>query len=226
MYNSPGMDGVCKGYTRYIRMGGSWYSTGKLQGYEDAAGGDSESVHIVGEPIPKALIPPDWPPPGVVLWHFAQFNWQEESLSSSLLPYFPHVRNSRETYLYPCPGQPRFWAEYAERLCEFVAWAKNFHDVLLCISGFSSRTASERQISLANEGMYLLESLASAVSTSIELERGTGRFLRKWRSPSLLSSFAMMVIDDMEKGHRVRICPNCDIAFRSDTDLCLCDRCA
>jgi hypothetical protein len=76
-----------------------------------------------------------------------------------------------------------------------------------------------------NGAMYLLEALASAVSTSIELESGTRRFLKRWRSPALLSSFAMMAIQDMARGRRVRVCQTCNAAFCKDIEVVRCDGC-
>jgi hypothetical protein len=124
-------------------------------------------------------------------------------LRQSVALYFPDVQDSPEQYEYPCPGHPRFWSEYAERLLTIVKWAKNFHELLISISAFCSENSTEAA-TRANEALYLLESLASAVAFSIELEAGTKRLLKKWQSPSLLSSFAMMVIEDMACGYETR----------------------
>jgi len=223
IYNSETVAGACEGYTRYIRMGGCWYSSGMMR---DSYADEVPAVaRVVGEPVSKALIPADWPVPGVLRWSHGLFNWEEESLTKGLGSYFPDVPGSREEYFYPRPGEPRFWMEYAEHLSYFIIWTKNFYEALTEISGFSPAQPNDLQAVRANEAMYLLESLASSVSTTIEIETGSRRFLKKWRSPSLLSSFAMMAIEDMAAGYWVRICQTCSGAFCTNRETPLCDNC-
>ncbi|HEX4810894.1 MAG TPA: DUF4365 domain-containing protein [Bryobacteraceae bacterium] len=190
---------ACLSYARHIRVGGNWYSTGQMQSISAAR----PVAPVVGEPVPKSMIPAEWPKPGVLLWRWEHFNWQEETLQQSVGSYFPNIEGSRETYDYPCPGHPRFWSEYAEPVRKIARWAKNFHDVLISISAFCSRKGEDESAKV-NEALYFLESLASAVAISIELEAGTRKLLKKWQSPSLLSSFAMMAIEDMASGYQSR----------------------
>ena len=74
-----------------------------------------------------------------------------------------------------------------------------FSEALAAISRFcsSAATAGHGEV---NDALYFLESLASAVAMTVDLDPITRKPRKRWKSPALLSSLAMMAIEDLSNG--------------------------
>jgi hypothetical protein len=146
---------------------------------------------------------------------------QEETLTKTWSNFFPSVpRQDRETYAYPVPYSQAFWEIYSEPVSEFLRAAKLFAGIVEYL-GRSAKatsggaTASEEGEALAREqAIESLNVLRKDVS-QVVVDEGEG-LRQEWASPSLLASFAEMLVIDLVAGRRAQYCECCRSPFTTD----------
>jgi hypothetical protein len=130
--------------------------------------------------------------------------------------YFPDVpRAEKETYPYPSFGSDEFWPSYAESVRSFIAAARYLAAPLEALDRLRGEVAidSEEQV-LAWRAVDRVNAIASTAQLSGGLMENGG-FGVGWWSPSLLGTFAVMLLSDLSAGHQVKRCPNCGVFFVS-----------
>ena len=113
--------------------------------------------------------------------------------------FFPDVRTEeRDSYNYPIPLTIKFWRGYCEPIDEFLSAAQL---LLLGLSDYSAKAA-------------VLERLISPIGLS-----GDGGALH-YTSPSLLATFALMAVTDLNRGYRIMNCQrsSCRRLFVADIE--------
>lgn len=130
---------------------------------------------------------------------------KKESLARSWARYFPDVPPfQRETYDYPEPGSEAFWRVYGEPVSEFVRAAYSLTDALEAIL----RPNHDDAITLGSDQ---LTNLASRASPRLEVGPD-GRRRQRWVSGSLLSTLALMAMDDLAQ-NTIHKCAKCGVLF-------------
>ena len=135
--------------------------------------------------------------------------------------FFPDVaREEAESYPYPSLGSEAFWSSYGEPLMSFVRAAQSLADVL---QAFEVVRRSERdkdgdlaedEAQIAWRAMRRLNDYLVGVTPAAGL-RSNGSVAAQWSTPSLLGSYAVMLLSDLAAGQLVRSCPNCGVFFLS-----------
>ncbi len=210
-------------YRTYLRDGGAWRVITHFGGLRAARPLD-EKAKQEGEPIPKKLVPKEWPHPGASQRDWRSFKWKDNNpLQGEFLEFFPQVPQGKaESYQYPVPGTEEFWNVYAEPVEVFTNWALKFKscaETVTRLGGKRRRTKDENE--QLKEVASFLNSLTSSVCPSADVE--PGRFTRRWASASLVGSLAFMFVLDQEAGKRSRACLNekCRTWFISDSSKAL-----
>jgi hypothetical protein len=122
-------------------------------------------------------------------------------LTTVLHQYFPDFMNEGAMFECPLPLTPDFWWRYRESFKQFRLCAMGF---LTAAGGADSRPA-----------LGHLESLIAPAGVS--LSRGPEhRIQETWTCPSLLSSLARMLIQDILAGRRILRCDCCGSPFVTD----------
>jgi len=154
--------------------------------------------------IKNRSVPPDfdpsWKQPRVILQELWESRLTEEPLGKTWARFFPAVSTVADEYPWPVPLSPAFWRLYAEPFEDFL-WAMiNFRTMLHDLTGRTDKLAGRM------EGREEMHALLAAVSPI--LDRGKqDQWRQRWRSMSLLGSFAMMALLDLTEGRRIHECP-------------------
>jgi hypothetical protein len=142
-----------------------------------------------------------------------------ESIKDGWGLFFPDIpHKAKETFHYPVPFSQSFWRQYAEPLEDFIAAARWFRHAL-----------EELRSPAVQKGLSspsTLNALLSPVRVSLIAQKG-GKGLRQfWEPPSLLSTFALMALQDHVRPGTIIQCP-CGSFFWSNipnakyhTDAC------
>jgi hypothetical protein len=140
---------------------------------------------------------------------------QEEPLARALAPFFPETETDyAETFAYPIPLSPAFWRAYAEPVHAFIESAQLLSLALrLLDEARFPREPDDDPAHIARLGLRRLNGLVSPLSPSLHFIDGELR--QRWASPSLLASYAMMALLDLE-GRRIRACAECGRVFATD----------
>jgi hypothetical protein len=149
--------------------------------------------------VPHAFVPPGWPKPFAVLEDLRQPTLDIVTLKVGLAPFFPGVaQKDAETHAYPLPPSPGFWRHYGEPVAEFFKGAIALADAVKLLDGSVHQVA---------EGLQILNTLVAPVGPRLG---GSKRdFRMDWPSPSLLGTLAMMLLQDVAAGRRMRSCAAC-----------------
>lgn len=132
----------------------------------------------------------------------------EEPLDKTWCQYFPDVPFvERARYDYPTPMSPRFWPMYGEPVTDIMYSAWMLANAIECITQPKHAQAPAR-------GMARLSFLASCgLPQLVADEKGVPR--QRWLSKSLLSTLALMAMEDLAGGS-LRSCRKCSTLFVSD----------
>ena len=196
-------------YQTYLRDGGGWRVITHFEDVREARILD-EKAKQEGEPIPKALVPTEWPQPGAFQRDWRTYQWKRNNpLQGEFRKFFPMVpKNKSDSYQYPVPGTEEFWHVYAEPVEVFTNWALKFKSCAETVTrldeGEGQRTKDENW-NLMNVASFL-NSLTSSVCPSADVERGG--ITQRWSSASLVGSLAFMFVLDQQAGKRSRACLN------------------
>jgi len=159
--------------------------------------------------------PPEVVEPHAIVTSYEGPETREEPLSISLASFFPAVQTEQAaTFAYPLPLSRAFWHTYAEPVRDFIEAAQLLARALRMLDEARfSREKADDPIKLARLGLRRLNRLVTPLSPSLHfVDNG---FRQRWTSPSLLASFAMMALLDLE-GSRVRACFECGRVFVTD----------
>jgi hypothetical protein len=157
-------------------------------------------------------------PSGVLIHALNDLNIKEEPLAESWYRFFPSVpERERETFAYPVPHSQAFWELYAEPVAEFWRGARLFAG---CVEHLGPPSKSGAKEALECEERQIL-SRAQAVDALNLLRKDVSQVLvdeddglnQQWVSPSLLSSFAEMFVQDVVAGARTQYCECCGKLF-------------
>ncbi|MGH7788578.1 MAG: hypothetical protein ACRERC_17035 [Candidatus Binatia bacterium] len=117
--------------------------------------------------------------------------------------FFPMTKDPT-THLYPPPGTVEFAAAYAEPVVEFLAAAATLRDALMAAA---TPTAAAADLTLLNR---LHDNVVRHV-----VRGGNGAAELAWAAPSLLSAFAVMLVEDLVAGGTLHRCAECEAPFLS-----------
>ena len=142
---------------------------------------------------------------------------RERSLSAMARRFFPTVpADKAEVFAYPRPLSEPFWVLYSEPLQDFFAAASVLRGTLLdlaLVGQATKKTAREPDDAPPLDHVLLtLERLVGPVTPTIIDDGG---LRQRWVFSSLISSFAMMVLQDLLAGHRPLVCKRCQTVFLS-----------
>ena len=200
---------------RYFRTNEGWRET--LQ-YIFGKGGYAivDEAAREGELVSNEDSLSAWPRPHVLLQKLNENKLEEELLTGTWARFFPTIsKESRETFSYPIPTSEEFWKLYSEPLDEFLVGASTLR---WAIDGLARNkpkaTASEGDERSLSRGIKVLHAMVAAVSPTIR-PLDDGLFEQRWVAPSLLGSFAMMVLQDLTENNRLLSCEVCGKLFLS-----------
>ena len=170
----------------------------------------------------------DYGPPG-----FRQATYQESGSGrwigySELYAHFKS-RSFREFrgFPLPLPLTREFWLAYTEPVFALVHAAAWLRQALLKIKTMEEAnpaTEDREQVEAAGqddreevawEGAGMLANLTGTVSPVLAYDEVAQHFRLGWIFPSLLSSLAMMITQDLTEDHRLHVCEVCGAPFIS-----------
>jgi len=132
---------------------------------------------------------------------------KREALDKTWGSHFPDLPFwERVTHDYPVPSSREFFAIYGEPVHEFVDAAWLLRNAVDAISRPVDAGAPAR-------GINLLRQLAARTSATLEQQRD-GSLRQRWVSGSLLSSLALMAMEDLA-ADRLHRCATCERMFLS-----------
>ena len=167
------------------------------------------------------VIPPhaDWliPPERRYSWNpgYSEPGEPPGTLTELARLYFPSVleESDPELFIYPVPLTPPFWYLYSETIDTFMHRASWLQNAVQEIAGSLSPRERETEEYDFLLGKEILDFLTSSANNIIE--RGPDGDLRQaWLFPSLLSSYAMMIAEDLIDKRALHVCP-CGTPFLS-----------
>jgi hypothetical protein len=175
-----------------------------------------EAPEARGMLVREADRPNGWPMPGVLMRELRGLVWRWEPFARTWGRFFPDLpADCRETYAYPMPLTPEFWALYAEPVEAFLAGGLALRDALRGLARlkpFEETSEDERQAIVG--GMKVLQALVEPVGLTPRLLDGGGVH-QEWVATSLLASFATMALQDLSVQRRVLRCAVCGRLFLS-----------
>ena len=135
------------------------------------------------------------------------------SLKDAVWPFFPCVPESDAvTYEYPAPLSREFWKQYAEPVDKFFYTAELLRDAVYGISPVMVEAQHKAQGRARTSRMNAL--FLSPIGQQLADD---GQALTiKWNFPSLVSSLAMMAVQDAMGGCRLLRCAECSSVFVTD----------
>ena len=158
--------------------------------------------------------------PGVSLHPLDSLEAGFEPFQQTWAKFFPTIPpDGRESYQYPQPTSDEFWGLYREPVREFIDAATLLEQALTRLAKgrgtFADGERSKTPSAVDDYGLAIddLNSYASTVRWCLEPE--LNKFVQRWKSPSLFSSLAMMVLQDISGGQVPRACPTCGGIFVS-----------
>ena len=195
---SPGTENLLRNLDQNVRITSLYFET------------DREDELVSDKDLPKA-----WPRPCALLQKLNQNVLEEEPLNKTWGHFFPEVpKEKRETYSYPLPLSEDFWRLYAEPLGEFYAAANTLRSAVQDLAHIKPKATADAENEQALwRGIDTLHALVAPASPTIR-PTDDGSFEQRWVAPSLLGSFAMMVLQDVERKRPLE-CKACGRPFLS-----------
>jgi hypothetical protein len=164
----------------------------------------------------------------VVLQQRWRLGWKTEPLDLTWGLFFPAVPpRDWLTERYPLPLSDAFWLAYGEPVDEFLSavdafreaaeGAKAARNTATTIDDFDPQSPWYRlHALLVPITASVMPSLVPALPRLGRSQPQSGRRLT-WRTPSLLSAFALMLAQDVTTGDHIHECPVCGQLFSSIT---------
>ena len=213
---TPEKDFLLPALRYYHRTNIGWRQSAK-----NTFGGEN-SYSLIGEPkmrgqlVADEHLPREWPRPTALIQGIRDAGWEVEPLGKTWARFFPQIRNDeRETFPYPLPMSNDFWNLYSEPVDAFYNGAMALRDAVSGLAHIKplDKTTEDDEIWLGR-GLRILEALIAPVSPALN-PLSDGTFEQRWISPSLLASYAMMVLQDLTEQRRLRRCEVCGKLFTS-----------
>lgn len=193
----------------YVRTHSDWLTIG---------GGISDKFDSQPGPlVQRNHLPSNVADPGVVMQQLEPYGIGWEPLHTTWSGYFPMVKPAEaNTHPYPRPLSATFWKVYAEPVWELVRTIAYFHQVLERLTRGPHEEESPEDIRARLErGTRELETLIMPVGPVLRLTQEQA-YRQEWTAPSLLATFAMMVVNDLTGGQTLHSCEVCHNLFTSD----------
>ena len=138
---------------------------------------------------------------------------QPRKLAEYFHPFFPDVPPAEaSTHDYPSVDTDRFWRTYAESARQFVDAGRYLAAPLEGLARLRAGQFSDDELTRIRGALQPINAIASVVDLTGTLMEGD-EFAVGWSSPSLLGTYALMLLDDLKAGHQVQRCPNCGVYF-------------
>ncbi|MFN7939869.1 MAG: hypothetical protein U0R19_41465 [Bryobacteraceae bacterium] len=139
---------------------------------------------------------------------------------NDLLDVFPDLSRPNapriQDYEFPLPNSARFWTEYGESTAEFNYELRALHRSVFNISEcLVRRPKSDEELAKFEWSRQHLRSLTMAAGTDYK-HSGDLTLDDTIYCPSLLTSFAVMLMEDFRAGRRVHSCEKCATVFVSN----------
>jgi hypothetical protein len=131
--------------------------------------------------------------------------------------FFPSVApEERSTREYPWPASERWWADYAEPVDRFLDVVGLLLEALRTLEPGVDPNESwlVKHGSAPTRGQITLHSLLQSVRPML-YRSPDGDWTGRWRTKSLLSTYAMMVYLDVLAGKRILACDTCGKPYMS-----------
>src|SRR5660397_205993 len=148
-----------------------------------------------------------------------------------LARYFPGIPEEYVGSLeLPAPLSQKFWREYGERVADFVGFAERLQSAIYYLTDTPLETALEHgQVTMSPEmvlstgsgydfwrGVRIINALLASSAPHLVITPDM-TLSYAWSFPSLVSSFAMMIVQDIIEDRRVRSCDTCGVFFLSSS---------
>ncbi len=201
---------------RYIRynIGWKYRRSLKLTG-KDALMAVNEP-ELQGQVVADNDRPVDLPKPGTLVRQLTEPLWEYKPLREHWGLFFPGVPNhEKDVFAYPPPGSADFWKLYAEPVHTFLNGALALQNIVRDLRHISPLgEAKEEDQQRVCRGISILHALVAPISPGIK-QLDDGSIEQRWVAPSLLASFAMMLLQDVSAQKRVLACKACGQLFLS-----------
>lgn len=153
--------------------------------------------------------------PGVAWQDILSGEWHIRSFDSNWRRYFPSVPTDQvETFSYPQPLTEEFWQVYAEPVHDFVRVANYVRDMIQNLR----LIPEDPWVIIGGDrrwhGLDTLNRLLASSAPHAVLDQSCA-FRQTWQFPSLIGSFAMMVLQDLTEDRAIRTCESCGALFLS-----------
>jgi hypothetical protein len=162
--------------------------------------------------VQKELWTPEWRP-GVLIE--TPDGFAQETIQEFMNKFFPTIpEEEQETYCYPLPLSESFWGLYSESVGDFLNAARSFSRAVRSLARFRPiEEMDDVEHHFIATAYHELMYLASQVNPLLRLNKD-GTCSREWVCTSLLASYAMMVLLDVERG-ALNLCAKCNRVFTS-----------
>jgi hypothetical protein len=201
--SAPNKDELVPVQESFVQVGSGW-----ITGARETGSPSIDRSHQEGD----LVLPTHGPRPVLPLGVFAHvvgsryrggLRIEHRPLETGWAPFFPDIpREKQATYPYPAPLSAEFWRLYAEPIDRFFSDARRLEWAI-------SQLHTDNLV----EPDDLLNILLARVSPSVTLKDGSVR--QWWSAGSLLGYFAMMAVQDVSGGWRMRDCEACGKQFVS-----------
>ncbi len=163
-----------------------------------------------GEPVGQAIPASRFPPAGCVAREGLTFDVTIKPPEEFLRGYFPPDHPGfADVRQFPMPLSDRFWHESGEQFADWVSTAAMFSRSVRVLINMD-----EERPELIDTSIKTLNVLSSNARQALGILK-TGEVGLRWVCTSLLSSLAMMAVQDLAR-RAVRRCAECGKAFASE----------
>jgi hypothetical protein len=145
-------------------------------------------------------------------------SYRQESFGETRSRYFPKLPAAEvETFEYPKPLSPLFWALYGEPVADFVRAAQAVKYVVETLGqGFKWNSDISGQNDRALDAIRVLRLLISP-TVAYPTISGDGRIIEELAAPTLLASLSLMALQDICGIGRIAICEKCGRRFPTNS---------
>ena len=172
-----------------------------------------------GDLAPLDVLSYEWPRPGVLIRPIDRPTWTLEPFSESWARYFRVPEGARtEEIAWPSPVSEEFCRTYSEPLDDFLLAATMLSICLTELADAQARPENSRsEDDRVRTGLARLNLLSSSVHPILLPSHGS-TYQQRWLAPTLLSSYAMMVLLDLADPSRRPVrCVVCSNLFHSSS---------
>ena len=172
-----------------------------------------------GDLAPLDGLASEWPRPGILIRPLDHPTWRMEPFSESWTRYFrPREGIKTEEIAWPSPVSEEFCKSYSEPLDDFLTGAAMLDSALTSLADAAARPQNTPdEDSKVRTGLARLNLLTSSVHP-ILLPSRSNAYEQRWLAPTLLSSYAMMVLLDLADPSRRPVrCIVCGTLFHTSS---------